>query len=174
MQDVATIVEEVSAPEDYDFENCETRLNKFGPFNKIDVLFAAAATLGSLQEMAELLGRRRNSVKEYLTANPDVREYVEDVKEGSVDKLESAEIRNALAGDPTSRRFILQTLGKNRGYTTRTEQTGKDGGPIDHTDPISRLFAQIAEGGKRIVDVTPKKEIPEAIVIEGGSGESAR
>lgn len=157
MQDIAAIVDEVGFPEEYDFRNCETRLNKFGPYNRTDVLFAAVVTLGTLADMAELLGRRRGSLKEYISAHPEVREFIEDIREGAIDKIETEEIKSALAGDPTSRRFILTTLGKNRGFSTRTEQTGKDGGPIDHTDPISRIFAKIAEGGKRIVDITPEK-----------------
>lgn len=144
--------------ERYDFASCETRQDRALPYNYIDVHYALVASMGDYGYMAHLLGRSRTAVKQYVEAHPDLLDLRRDIRDSIIDAVETKELESALSGDGTSRRFVLTTLGKDRGYSTRVEQTGKDGGPIEHSDPLSKLLHHIATGGKRLVAFGDDKE----------------
>lgn len=124
------LIAAVGDPDAYDFQNCETRLDRFGPYNKHDVVAAILVSKGTFSQMAVLLGRNRSRVRDYVLARPDVKEIFDDIREGMLDQLEADTFHSAMAGDPTDRRFLLTTVGKNRGYSTRTEATGADNAPL--------------------------------------------
>jgi hypothetical protein len=134
----------------YDFTKCETRNNGKGPYFKKDVIAAAIYTGGVYAEMARLLGRSRGRVKEYVEGNPDVADVLDEVRESALDYLEQGVVVSALMGDQQDRRFVLQTLGKNRGFTTRSEHTGKDGEAIEHTmKPVDEILGRLDQMSKR-------------------------
>ncbi len=112
------------------FDVCSTRLDRYGPYHKDDVLAAIVFTQGNYSEMARLLGRKRTGVRDYVLGNPDVKEVFDDTREGLLDAVETSVFKSAIDGDGPSQRFILSTLGKDRGFTTRAEHTGKSGGPL--------------------------------------------
>ena len=116
--------------EAYDFAHCQTRADRSGPYNKFDVTAAILATRGNFTEMALLLGRRRNAVRDYVYANLEVKDVLDEIREIWLDEAESKHNSLAKAEDGPALRFILGTLGKDRGYSSRIEQTGRDGAPI--------------------------------------------
>ena len=120
----------------YDFENCATRLDYFGPIWKQDVMAAILVTTGELGQIAKLLGRRRQSIKNFIYRNADMLLFYTDVREAEIDVIERNALEMAKEGDAGMIKFVLNTLGKDRGFTTRVESTGANGGPIDIT-PIS-------------------------------------
>lgn len=130
MDDIDGLIASVGDPKAYDFENCETRQDRMSPYNKQDVVAAILCTLGNFSQMGLLLNRNRSRVRDYVLGRVDVKAVWDSVREGAIDEIEHNTIVSAMAGDPTDRRFILTTLGKNRGYTTRSEVGGKDGEPI--------------------------------------------
>ena len=147
----------ISRKKKYDFERCVTKLNHNGPFVKEDVVAAIYATNGNFAQMAICLGRRRSSVRNFVLANLDVKDIYDEVHEVFLDTVEQSHASLALGGDGPSLRFILATLGKDRGYTTRIEQTGKDGSPLQHgpitldvskmtTEALRELKAAIKSG----------------------------
>lgn len=115
---------------DYDFERCATRLDTFGPYDPDDVIAAIYTSHGNYAQMARLLGRRRNKVRDFVLSKPEIKEIFDEVRESLVDDVEASVFSCALAGDGPSQRFVLSTIGKNRGYSTRTETTGAEGGPV--------------------------------------------
>jgi hypothetical protein len=115
----------------YDFEHCRTRLDHTGPYVVEDVIAAIRETGGNFTHMSSLLGRRRSSVRDHVFANLDIKEVYDEEREGFLDQAEKMHNTIALLGDGQALRFVLQTLGKGRGYTTRQEQTGPNGGPIE-------------------------------------------
>ncbi len=124
--------EEASKSEEkYDFDSCPTRLNHEGPYHRPDVIAAICETLGDFRQIGILLGRRRNAVRDFILANLDVKEVYDEVTEGTLDGIETMTRSMALGGDGPSCRFLLKTLGKDRGYVTRVEQTGRGGEPIE-------------------------------------------
>ena len=114
----------------YDFTNCVTRLDHMGPYDKRDVIAAILATRGNFTEMGSLLGRRRNAVRDFVLANLDVKDVLDEIRECFLDEAEEKHNALAQAEDGPALRFILGTLGKDRGYTSRVEQTGRDGAAI--------------------------------------------
>ena len=116
---------------EYDFENCVTRRDRYSPYHKPDVAAAIYATEGNYSKMALLLARRRGAIKDYILSNPDLFEMMVEVRESVLDEIEENVINQARRGDAQQARFVLQTIGKDRGYTTRAESTGAGGGPID-------------------------------------------
>lgn len=136
---------------EYDFESCETRVDPIGPYNKTDVIYAIHVTRANYSKAAALLGRSRRSLKTYVDSQPDVLEFVQDIIQAKIDDIEEKYFESALSGDGANARHILETLGKDRGFTKRTELTGKDGGPIDVNDPISKMLEAVAKSGNRLV-----------------------
>lgn len=94
------------------------------------MIAAILETKGNLLEMSGLLLRRRSALRDYIFATIEVKDVYDEVHEALLDSAESMHNTLALSGDGPALRFILSTLGKERGYTTRIEQTGKDGGPV--------------------------------------------
>lgn len=125
-------------PAEYDFANCKTRLDKFGPYQKGDVLAAIIHSGGNLAKMAMLLGRNRNKVRDYVLANTDVKDVFDEVREARLDLIEETAYNMALQQDGAMVRFMLQCLAKDRGYTTRVETSGPNGGPLEVEDVTLR------------------------------------
>ncbi len=132
----------ITEGQDYDFENCDTRADAIGPYDKRDVVAAIIFTRGIWSAMARLLGRNRSRVRDYVLKHADVAAIHAEVQEIALDDLESGVLINALLGDSTDRRFLLQTLGKNRGYSTRHELTGKEGVPLSVSIDVSKLSSK--------------------------------
>jgi len=130
------------AKEEYDFENCDTRKNHYGPYVEADVVAALNATRANYAKMSVLLGRRRTSIRDFVLSHLDVKTIHDEIREKVLDDVETMHDDLALAGDGPSMRFILSTLGKERGYSTRIEQTGKNGGPQEHTLDASKLSTE--------------------------------
>lgn len=118
----------------YDFEHCYTRMNRDKPYYKDDVVAAILWSASNFGQMAVLLGRNRNRIREYVESHPDMYEIFYDVDDTMMDFIESAGKFQAVMGDGAMIRFYLQTLGKDRGYVTRVENTGKGGSPLNGPD----------------------------------------
>ena len=147
----------------YDFEHCATRTDPMGPYWKQDLVAAALATSCNLGKMAKLLGRPRRGVKSYIERTPDVAEFFDDEFETYMDLVEDNMLQAAREGDLSAARFVLQTRGKDRGFTTRVETTGKDGGPVEtiSASPKEKLNALLDR-------ISPKTNTPDLEVLEGG------
>lgn len=136
---------------EYDFENCEFRR---GTDNFKDIIAAMLATKGEFNEMSVLLGRNRRFVKKYVDTHHQLLDIWRDIREATLDRIEYTGMDLALKGDGSMIRFYLSTQGKDRGYTTRVENTGKDGEPlyngISTNDPneASKQYQKIIEGNE--------------------------
>jgi hypothetical protein len=113
----------------YNFGVAPTRLDPKGPYYKEDVVAALLSTEFNLGRTAQLLGRSRASLSNYVASHADVKEVYDDAREALIDDAEHTVSQSLRRGDSTDARYVLSTLGKDRGYTTRQETTGKDGGP---------------------------------------------
>lgn len=115
----------------YDFGSCHTAQNPDAPFSEFEVAVALLHTNGNLSRAGHLLNRSRRSLEGFITRNPGLLLLQEDIVATKVDAIEQGQFAKALGGDPLAERFILQTLGKERGFSTRAEVTGKNGGVIN-------------------------------------------
>lgn len=71
---------------------------------------------GNLTRTAMALGCARHSIKRIVATDPDVKECLEDARERTVDQVEDAFTKRAIAGDTTASIFFLKTRGRDRGY----------------------------------------------------------
>ncbi len=149
-----------SKADNYDFTNCYTKCNPGKPYNSRDVAAAIYVTKGCYSNMAKLLGRRRNGVKYFVEGNAGLRELFNETLESTIDILQSDVVDSAIKGNEQDRRFVLTTLGKGRGFSTRIENTGKDGEPIQTQEvgAKSRFVSKIQEFVDRRKNVEKTEE----------------
>lgn len=117
----------------YNFTDCATAQDRALPYHAEDVIAAILVTQSNLGRMALLLNRSRMGVDRYIKSNPEMNSFFNEFREGILDTVETNQFALALAGDGAAGRFLLTTIGKKRGYTTRQELTGEDGGAIPMT-----------------------------------------
>ena len=114
----------------YDFSKSHTRVDVYAEFNKDDVIAAMLVTGANFAQMASLLGRSRAKVYDFVHRNVGLVAVLRDIQETLLDFMEHGLKVNALQGDSADRRYALSTLGKERGYSSRSEMTGAGGGPV--------------------------------------------
>lgn len=78
-------------------------------------------TLGVIKYACEQVSISRRTFYNWLEADEEFRQAVEDVNEESLDFAENALKKKIREGDTTSIIFYLKTKGKKRGYIERTE-----------------------------------------------------
>lgn len=71
---------------------------------------------GNLTRVALAFGCARNSIKRIVNTDPTVKEVLEESRERTVDAVEDAFTKRAIAGDTTASIFFLKTRGRERGY----------------------------------------------------------
>ena len=130
----------------YDFKRCLTRQDTRGPFDEEDVVAALLYARAGIGIAAGYLGRSRSSLTRWLKAHPSVMAIVEDYKQTQLDAVEINTFDSAIVdSDGADRRFLLQTKGKERGFSSRQEVTGKDGEPLMIADLSKMSNDQLRE-----------------------------
>ena len=139
----------------YPFLTCETVLT--GEINSNDVIAALRLTDGNLVAAASILGLTRFRLRNFIDKTPAVSQFLFELKESILDVVENNLYRQALNGDAGQIRFILQTIGKDRGYTTKNESNVN--AKID--TGLEGLLDRIATAGKPLVSGVEYTEITE-------------
>lgn len=123
----------------YDFENCESVMFRSLPLIEVDVYAALMHERGNLGRAAKLLCRPRRVLTDWMRSVPEMHQVLDEIRDTRIDNIQDSVISAAELGDGAQARFVLTTLGKERGFTTRVESTGKDGAPLDRviSDRIS-------------------------------------
>jgi hypothetical protein len=93
---------------------------------------------GNMAAVARHFGCSRVAVWKFCQCRPTLRQVADDEREGMKDFAESALHKAVLAGEPWAVKFYLTTQAKDRGYTTRTELAGAEGGP-----PVPVQFIEV-------------------------------
>lgn len=117
-----------------------------------DVIEKIFEARGNMSAAARALGCGRTTLYDYVHRHEEVRKAHEEASERELDNAESklhqfvdGTIPGCDAKDQLSAiKYLLSNKGKKRGYATRMELTGADGGPV-----IS------------VIDFRPEAEIPE-------------
>lgn len=127
-------------------------------YTKEEVIAALIKT-GTISGASTLLGADRGTIKRYIDDDPEIENAVLEAKEILIDLAETGLIKNVKKGDQSAINYVLSTLGKERGYVRRVENTGKGGGPIQSEikvksnnknvlDKIDKLKRQIEKEDK--------------------------
>lgn len=98
------------------------------------VIEALRLSQGVKWTAAKRLGCARKTVSNYIRRHPEVAAVYKEERETLVDLAEIELITKIKESFWPAVKFTLSTLGKDRGYTERTEVTGPGGGSItvDH------------------------------------------
>lgn len=88
---------------------------------------------GMVYLAAESLGVTARTVYNYAARYVSVQEAIDQSRGKVLDMAEQALYSAILKSEHWAVTFALRTIGKDRGYTERTEQeiTGKEGGPVE-------------------------------------------
>lgn len=146
----------------YSFDTCATVTHPTSAMYTQDVSAALILTQGVLLDAAKILKRSRSSLEAFISKDHRLMDLRNELAASLMDRVESLHNRSALNGDATAQRFLLSTLGKNRGYSTRTEATGKDGKdlapPVLSADIIGKLsdsaLAEVLAARDQVEDET--------------------
>lgn len=146
--------------ENYPFLTCETVLTP--NINPNDVRAALVVSDGNLAAAAAILGIGRPRLKSYIDRTPDLAQFLHVMRESILDAVENNLYRQALAGDAGQIRFLLSTVGKDRGYTTKTESDTTVRGDAS----LEGLLARVAQAGKPLVDKIEYTDVTEEPVLD--------
>lgn len=102
---------------------------------------------GILSLSAEACGVARTTLYRFIEKHPHLKEVRTEVDENLLDVAESNVVSALSEADMKTTRWYLERKGKDRGYVTRQEQTGKDGTPL-----------QVTSIKRTIVDPVKKKD----------------
>lgn len=93
---------------------------------------AIAATGGNVWEMSKILPIVRKTIYAHIDASPDLQDALKEAREEIQDIAESHHIRKVKEGEDHAidRQFRLSPEARRRGWSSRTEISGPDGGPI--------------------------------------------
>lgn len=100
---------------------------------KKQVLNAIEGSGGIIKVIARKCGVTRKAVYVYLDKYPDIKEAYTDEKESLIDLAEGKLFNAVKNGEPWAIKMVLQTIGKDRGYSERQEHEVKHSGGIGLT-----------------------------------------
>nr|DAS27921.1 MAG TPA: Terminase small subunit [Caudoviricetes sp.] len=90
-------------------------------------LKAFTQSRGIIAPACRAVSMTRQLYYKWLEDDPSFAEAVEAIRQEQIDTVESALLNKIEDGDTTAVIFYLKTKGKERGYSERTELTGRDG-----------------------------------------------
>ena len=84
-----------------------------------EIYEALVASEGNVTAAGRALRLSRHKLQERIDRNPQLLQLMDDLREEVIDIAESNQFARAKSGaDPNAERFVLQTLGRKRGYST--------------------------------------------------------
>lgn len=95
-----------------------------------EIAKALTETRGMIYVAAQRLGCSANTILARMEKSPELRQIREQARGALIDTAELKLAQAVQAGDLGAIKFYLQTQARDRGYVSRTEVTGADGGPI--------------------------------------------
>jgi len=101
-----------------------------GVLNPEAVLAKIEEFRGNVSAIARDFGVWRSNLVQYISTKPELQAALDDIRQTVVDKAESNIFAAVEQGDLGSSKMVVSMLGKDRGWVTREEQTGKDGAPL--------------------------------------------
>ncbi|RZI98570.1 MAG: Fis family transcriptional regulator [Brevundimonas sp.] len=118
-----------------------------------EIVAALQRNFGILALAAKDVGLSRQALERRIARSPALKAAWLDLRETGLDLCEAVLWRAINEKNVTIAQWMLERLGKDRGYNPRTELTGKDGGAIDLnsnieglTDEQARLLEQLVKG----------------------------
>ena len=99
---------------------------------------------GIMSTIARRLGVTWHTADTWVKQYDETKQALQDEREAILDLAESTLFRNIKDGNSQDAKWLLSTMGKNRGYSERHEITGADGGSIDVNAIIRKAEEEFA------------------------------
>ena len=99
---------------------------------------------GIMSTIARRLGVTWHTADTWVKQYDETKQALQDERETILDLAESTLFRNIKDGNSQDAKWLLSTMGKNRGYSERHEITGADSGPIDVNAIIRKAEEEFA------------------------------
>ena len=99
---------------------------------------------GIIAAAAKNLGIARETLQRKVGKHPRLRKACDEALEEMKDLAEGKLYQNIMDGKESSIHYFLRTQAKDRGYTERSEVTGKDGGAIVYEDTAREFDSRMA------------------------------
>lgn len=119
-------------------------------FNEETMIKAIIAARGNKREAAKALRCTRSTISNYIRKYPAVARAFNDAKQGLIDVAERKLAEKVDQGFWPAIKFTLGTVGKDRGYTERTEITGAEGGPMELDLAFESALKRVYGGRKEL------------------------
>ena len=110
-----------------------------------EVKAALIANRGLLNPAARHLGVTRAALTSRISGYPELQILLQECRDGVVDDAEEKLFMALDAGEKWAIQLILSSLGKDRGYSQRTEITGKEGSDFKFTLNIPKSISENSE-----------------------------
>jgi hypothetical protein len=111
------------------------RKEDYFTYEQLEKAFRAA--LGIKAQVAKILGCSYKTINNYAVKYPQLDEIRDEMLQQMLDNAELKLQKKISENNLSAVIFFLKTKGKNRGYTERIENTGKEGGAIQIIDETS-------------------------------------
>ncbi len=105
---------------------------KYRHYKTAEIVEALKATGGMVYMAARKLGCDPSTIHVRAKTSTEIREAIDNARGDMLDMAEHELKKAVRVGDMTAVIFTLKTIGKHRGYVERVEQTGANGGPVQH------------------------------------------
>lgn len=111
----------------YGFTTCWTVTHPDAPADEEDIAAALIKAHGSIADAGVVLRRSRTELARMISKSAYLSSMQVELLDSSLDRIEALQITRALSGDVQAGQFILRTLGKDRGFSTRQDLSSEDG-----------------------------------------------
>lgn len=95
--------------------------------SRVMVYEAIIACKGNISKVCETLHSRRVIINDIINSTPAIAALRDEFREAIIDRSEDNLFADVEKGDNSTSRFIVQSLGKHRGWAQGVEGTGKNG-----------------------------------------------
>jgi len=135
-----------------------SRQSKTDKYTIQQVITALQMCAGIKSMAAQKLGCKFDTVTNYIDRYPEVAQALTEIEEDKLDLAEAKILTHIRDGNLGACIFYVKCKGKRRGWTERTEVTGRDGKPLfDYAsavpairDDITRKFNSIRDAARAV------------------------
>ena len=118
-------------------------------------------SIGSLDEIAKRMGRRRIEVRRFIEANDELLEMIEEERRASVERVMKAQYEEAMDGNPQARESYIKMAS---GFFSKKQDDAKEKEPrtqvVIHMEPPQQIVQALDPETGELVDVDARTLLP--------------
>jgi hypothetical protein len=110
----------------------------------------------------------RQTLDNYLKQYPELAQAFNEERENIIDMAETQLLKAVNGGDMRAVLFVLETMGKDRGWSKRTEVTGANGTPLGLSADVLQMMAALGVEPSEVVKQFEDMIREQAAVVSNG------